>query len=104
MLLVAVRSGEAIPDTLNKKAIKCLQILTSFNAHIMLNSMFEENKLRLSAPSSVTTILLYRSFLWTISETPEVLSASVLTTNHKNQNYLLHEALVLNYSTLSEIF
>ena len=99
ILLVAISRGEATPDTLNKISIEFFQTSSSFYLHILLNSLFEENELKVLVTQAVETIFLNVSFLWTDSLTPPGLEASVLTTDYTIKNYLLHKSLVLDYSS-----
>ena len=46
MLLVASSSGEATPDMPNKNAIHFFQNTIPFNAQIIIECLFEENKLK----------------------------------------------------------
>ena len=70
ILLVESISGEATPKKLNENAVVFLLILSPFNAHIMLNSLFEENKLKVSVPPVVATLFLHGIFSWVNSFTP----------------------------------
>ena len=63
----------------------------------MLNSLSDENKLKVPVPPSVVDLLFNGIFLWINSLAPEGLADSLLTTDPIIQINLLHEDLVPIY-------
>ena len=75
MILVAINSIEDKPDMQNKRYIDSFQTLSSFNAQIMLNCLFQDNKLRVMIPQAGLTLFLHGILMWRNSLTLEGLAA-----------------------------
>ena len=103
MLLVASSQGEAIPIELNHEAMEFFSQTSVLNAQIYLNSHLDSLKIECSISTALTTSLMHGCLLWTSSLTPSGLASSVISSLDIIRNDVLHEGIVLDYSTKHEM-
>ena len=103
MLLIASSVGDVIPNELGEDAMNFFGQSSVLNAQIFLNSWLENLKIEVSVSSAVTTVLQVGAFLWSDSVTPSGFACSVFNSLELTRPDLLHEGLVLDYSTKYEM-
>ena len=103
MLLIASSKGEAVPSKLGDEALSFFSQSSTLNAQIFINSYLENLKIEVSVSAAVTTSLQHGSFVWYNSLTPSGFASSVLTSMEIMRPDLLHEGIVLDYSTKHEM-
>lgn len=103
MILVASSTSNVTKVDYDAKGANFFKCLNVLNAQIMLNSIFETEKIDCSASSAVTSTLHFGSFLWKDSISPSGLAASVLASKDFLHSDILYEGMVLDYATKFEM-
>jgi hypothetical protein len=103
MIKVASSVGEVTALDITSEANDFFKSSSILNAEILLNTIMETEKIDCTIPTSMATALLHGSFLWTNSITPSGLACSIILSDDTFKQNILHEGIVLDYSTKFEM-
>ena len=103
MLLLASSKNEIVPEELSEEAMAFFAQTSILNAQVYLNSYLENMKVEVSVSAAVTTNLHLGCFLWANNFSPAGLASSILSDRDVTRPDILHEGIVLDYSTKHEM-
>ena len=103
MILLASSKGIIIPQELNEEAALFFEIQNFSKMQQFLESYLEARNVECVVPTAVANLWHQGCLLWANSLTPLGLSASVIATKDVLFNDLLHQGILLDFSTKYEI-
>ena len=103
MILVASSTGEVTETEINEEAQSFFKCSSNLHTTILLDSIVETAQIDCSVSNTMTTALIYGSFLWSNPLSPSGLAPSVLTSEDLMRTDMLHEGMILDISTKFEI-